>query len=115
MTATLNAETVNTNITYEDQSSNRSQVCEEILVGLTASFKYIEPKYFYDEYGSGLFEKITKTDEYYPTRTEKSILKKYASEIAVVRKFDYCSMLFVQACMFLWIYLLIICKLLRLR
>ncbi|MFT6421581.1 MAG: dimethylhistidine N-methyltransferase [Thalassolituus sp.] len=82
MTATLNAETVNKNITYEDQSSNRSQVCEEILVGLTSSFKYIEPKYFYDEYGSGLFEKITKTDEYYPTRTEKSILKKYASEIA---------------------------------
>lgn len=74
--------TVQTNITYEDQSNHRSQVCEEILKGLTSPFKYIEPKYFYDEHGSGLFEQITQTSEYYPTRTERSILSEYASDIA---------------------------------
>lgn len=73
---------VQASITYEDQSIHRSQVCEEILTGLTAPFKYIEPKYFYDEYGSGLFEKITETTEYYPTRTERIILSQYAEDIA---------------------------------
>lgn len=71
------------NVTYEDKSNNRSQICSEILLGLTAPFKYIEPKYFYDEYGSGLFEQITQTAEYYPTRTERGILSKYANDIAV--------------------------------
>ena len=47
----------------------------ELLSGLTSSPKYIPSKYFYDEKGSLLFEEITKLDEYYPTRTEKSILK----------------------------------------
>jgi len=47
---------------------------EEIINGLKAFPKYISPKFFYDERGSELFEKITMLDEYYPTRTEKSIL-----------------------------------------
>lgn len=50
----------------------------EILMGLTARRKYISSKYFYDEKGSSLFEKITQLDEYYPTRTEKAILKSIA-------------------------------------
>lgn len=50
------------------------KVREEILKGLKSYPKYISPKYFYDKNGSELFEEITKLDEYYPTRTEKSIL-----------------------------------------
>ena len=50
-------------------------VQDEIIAGLKASQKYILPKFFYDKKGSELFEKITKLEEYYPTRTEKEILK----------------------------------------
>ncbi len=51
------------------------KIREEIFEGLKAQEKYISSKYFYDELGSALFEKITKLPEYYPTRTEKQILR----------------------------------------
>ncbi|MCF6149546.1 MAG: L-histidine N(alpha)-methyltransferase [Candidatus Kuenenia sp.] len=54
---------------------------EHIREGLTAPQKYISSKYFYDAYGSTLFEKICKLPEYYLTRTELSILKESAPEI----------------------------------
>lgn len=54
---------------------------QEIIVGLTSNNKYISSKFFYDEIGSKLFEEITQLPEYYPTRTEKSILKNLAQEI----------------------------------
>ena len=44
--------------------------------------KHIPPKYFYDEHGSRLFERITELPEYYPTRTELGILRDHAGEIA---------------------------------
>jgi L-histidine N-alpha-methyltransferase len=50
--------------------------------GLTASPKALPPKWFYDERGSGLFEKITQLDEYYPTRAERAILRGAGGEIA---------------------------------
>ena len=50
--------------------------------GLTASPKVLPPKWFYDERGSELFEKITHLDEYYPTRAERSILRAAAGQIA---------------------------------
>ncbi|HAM47667.1 MAG TPA: L-histidine N(alpha)-methyltransferase, partial [Alphaproteobacteria bacterium] len=42
--------------------------------GLAARPKTLEPKWFYDETGSALFEEITQLSEYYPTRTELAIL-----------------------------------------
>ena len=50
--------------------------------GLTASPKSLPPKWFYDERGSGLFDKITLLDEYYPTRAERAILRSAAAGIA---------------------------------
>ena len=50
--------------------------------GLTATPKTLPPKWFYDERGSELFEKITLLPEYYPTRAERSILVAAAPEIA---------------------------------
>jgi L-histidine Nalpha-methyltransferase len=38
-------------------------------------------KYFYDERGSELFERITGLPEYYPTRTETAILEAHAAEV----------------------------------
>jgi dimethylhistidine N-methyltransferase len=42
----------------------------------------IPPKYFYDEKGSALFDRICELPEYYPTRTELGILRDRAAEIA---------------------------------
>lgn len=55
---------------------------QELLDGLCAAEKYINPKFFYDEYGSQLFEKIMQLPEYYPSRTEMALLEKYKNEIA---------------------------------
>ncbi|MGH9568452.1 MAG: L-histidine N(alpha)-methyltransferase, partial [Candidatus Angelobacter sp.] len=58
-----------------------SVIAEEVLHGLSAEPKRLPPKLLYDAEGSRLFEEITKTSEYYPTRTERGILEKYAGEI----------------------------------
>ena len=50
---------------------------KEILNNLdNPSQKKINSKHLYDEYGSKLFDQITKTDDYYPTRSELEILEK---------------------------------------
>jgi L-histidine N-alpha-methyltransferase len=54
---------------------------QEILAGIMATQKYLPCKFFYDDIGSKLFEQITRLEEYYPSRTEKSILKKHAKEL----------------------------------
>ena len=52
-----------------------------MLAGLSERQKSIPSKYFYDVAGSELFDKITQTDEYYPTRTEEGIMRRHADEI----------------------------------
>jgi dimethylhistidine N-methyltransferase len=59
-----------------------TEFARDILAGLLARPKRIPPKYFYDEAGSQLFEEITRLPEYYPTRTELSILQGNAAAIA---------------------------------
>ncbi len=46
----------------------------EVAAGLQSVPKELSPKYFYDQRGSELFEEITWLPEYYPTRTERSLL-----------------------------------------
>lgn len=60
------------------QEIGPEEVREEIIAGLTAEKKYISSKYFYNKAGSELFEEITALEEYYPTRTEMSILERIA-------------------------------------
>lgn len=55
---------------------------QELIDGLCAKEKYINPKFFYDEAGSQLFEKIMQLPEYYPSRTEMGLLEQYKYEIA---------------------------------
>ena len=50
--------------------------------GLSATPKWLPPKYFYDARGSALFEEITRLPEYYPTRAEREILADRAGAIA---------------------------------
>ena len=54
----------------------------EIIEGLQQAEKMISPKYFYDERGSQLFEKITQLPEYYPTKTELGITHANIGEFA---------------------------------
>jgi L-histidine Nalpha-methyltransferase len=55
---------------------------EGVVKGLIKTQKSLPPKYFYDDRGSELFEQICNLPEYYPTRTEASILSQYADDIA---------------------------------
>ncbi|MBT5200644.1 MAG: L-histidine N(alpha)-methyltransferase [Thaumarchaeota archaeon] len=54
---------------------------QEISASLNCKSKFISPKFFYDKKGSELFEKICTLPEYYPTRTEVSILEKLPVEL----------------------------------
>ncbi|MGH3793469.1 MAG: L-histidine N(alpha)-methyltransferase [Pseudonocardiaceae bacterium] len=54
----------------------------DVRAGLSADPKWLPPKWFYDARGSELFEQITTLPEYYPTRTERELLRRSASEIA---------------------------------
>jgi L-histidine Nalpha-methyltransferase len=56
--------------------------------GLTAAPKRLSPKWFYDARGSELFERITELPEYYPTRTERTLLERSAPEIAAASGAD---------------------------
>lgn len=68
-------------ILFSDNSLSKENFSADVKKGLSAKRKYLHPKYFYDTEGSALFDKICKTREYYPTRTEESILKKFSDEI----------------------------------
>ena len=67
--------TVQQNREFEDFAA-------DVERGLAAQSKYVSPKYLYDEVGSQLFEQICLQPEYYLTRTEASILNKYAPVIS---------------------------------
>ncbi|RLV50077.1 L-histidine N(alpha)-methyltransferase [Nocardioides mangrovicus] len=58
------------------------QLADDVREGLTATPKWLAPKYFYDGRGSELFDQITRLEEYYPTRAERAILAERAAEIA---------------------------------
>jgi dimethylhistidine N-methyltransferase len=55
-----------------------------VIEDLSQHPKRLSPKYFYDAAGSELFEQITLLPEYYPTRTELSILRDRGAEIAAI-------------------------------
>jgi dimethylhistidine N-methyltransferase len=54
----------------------------EVLIGLRKPQKELPSKYFYDERGSELFERICELKEYYITRIEASIMQAHIKEIS---------------------------------
>lgn len=60
----------------------------DVLTGLTATPKWLPPKWFYDARGSELFEDITRLPEYFPFRTERELLRAGAGEIAAQARAD---------------------------
>ena len=53
-----------------------------VVAGLTAESSWVSPKYLYGPLGSRLFDAITELHEYYPTRTERSVLEACRDGIA---------------------------------
>jgi L-histidine N-alpha-methyltransferase len=64
--------------------ASASSLADDVRRGLALRQKAIPPKYFYDDYGSRLFEQICELPEYYPTRTEEQLLESSAHEILQV-------------------------------
>ncbi|HEY8158639.1 MAG TPA: L-histidine N(alpha)-methyltransferase [Methylobacter sp.] len=61
---------------------------EAVLEGLSHQQKRIPPKFFYNETGSILFERILQQPEYYIPNKEKEILRQYSHEFAELIKPD---------------------------
>ncbi|MCG6974903.1 MAG: L-histidine N(alpha)-methyltransferase [Acidiferrobacterales bacterium] len=56
-------------------------LARDVRDGLSRPQKILPPKYFYDELGSRLYDKICQVPEYYPARTEAALLEEKAGEI----------------------------------
>ncbi len=63
-------------------NNHDSEFGRDVIGGLSAPVKSLPPKYFYDAVGSELFEAICETAEYYPTRTETTLLARVAPQVA---------------------------------
>ncbi|MEQ8492768.1 MAG: L-histidine N(alpha)-methyltransferase [Gammaproteobacteria bacterium] len=74
---------LSTPITCEPIRPTRAMpsLSEDVARGLFGARRTLPPKYFYDERGSRLFDRICDVPEYYPTRTESSLLSRIATEV----------------------------------
>ncbi len=70
---------VDVHLTIEDLTA---QLRADVRAGLSSEPKTLPPKWFYDECGGALFDRITRLPEYYPTRTERALLTRHAHAIA---------------------------------
>ncbi len=67
-------------MTTEDEDA----AATEVLAGLARVPKQIHSKFFYDQRGSELFDRICELEEYYLTRTELAIMRAHAVEMAAL-------------------------------
>ena len=65
-----------------DNEALVGEFARDLMRALASRPHAISPKYFYDEPGSRLFDRICELPEYYPTRTELGILRAAAADIA---------------------------------
>jgi dimethylhistidine N-methyltransferase len=68
-------------VASKDFRPGRERFFAEVLSGLRKPQKELPSKYFYDEYGSQLFQRICTLEEYYIMRTEASIMETYLEEM----------------------------------
>ena len=61
-----------------NHTEKQKTFAEEIASSLNHKLKFINPKYFYDNIGSHIFDKICNLPEYYPYKCEAAILKNIA-------------------------------------
>jgi dimethylhistidine N-methyltransferase len=63
-------------VSFHDAHPGVADLRHEVLDGLARRPRAIPPKFFYDERGSELFDRICELPEYYQTRTETAILRR---------------------------------------
>jgi len=71
-------------VRYYNLLTGQTSFLDDVLRGLGLPQKAIPPKYFYDERGSQLFERICELPEYYPTRTEMAIMERHIGEMVTL-------------------------------
>jgi L-histidine N-alpha-methyltransferase len=64
-----------------DDAAFRAMLEADVRRGLESRPRSIPPKYFYDERGAALFERITQLPEYYLTRAEEAMLPDVARDV----------------------------------
>lgn len=69
------------NANCDFQPQQLSQLASDAILGLSQSRKTLPCKWFYDERGSELFEQITESREYYPTRVESRLLHSLTADL----------------------------------
>ncbi|RIL00851.1 MAG: L-histidine N(alpha)-methyltransferase [Proteobacteria bacterium] len=69
-------------VRLQDVAPDRARFRDDVWHGLSLPRKTLPCKYFYDARGSALFEAICELPEYYPTRTELSIMERHAGDMA---------------------------------
>ncbi len=69
-------------VTVLDLEPVNADFLAEVLAGLSSSPRTLPCKFFYDERGADLFQRICELPEYYITRTETELLRRCAPEIA---------------------------------
>ena len=79
----------------DDIKSTHQEFASHVRKGLCQSFgqKWIDPKFFYDEKGSYLFDQICLQREYYITRMETEILERHSKDIVSDLKSASASMI----------------------
>ena len=69
---------------FRDLSPEEGDFLGDVVKGLSSTPKTLPCKYFYDERGSRLFDRICELPEYYPTRTEAALMRAKADEMAAL-------------------------------
>ncbi|MFC4083965.1 L-histidine N(alpha)-methyltransferase [Amycolatopsis samaneae] len=64
------------------ENDAKAELLKDVTEGLTAQRKQLPPKWRWDSEGSAIFERITRTPEYYPFRIERELLRTSAQDIA---------------------------------
>ncbi|MFQ5876655.1 MAG: L-histidine N(alpha)-methyltransferase [Acidobacteriota bacterium] len=65
-----------------DPDQPRQIFALDVLMGLSARPKRLPSRYFYDDEGSRIFQRITELPEYYLTGAEREIFERHGGEIA---------------------------------
>jgi hypothetical protein len=63
-------------VTLLDAQPTPENLRAAVLEGLAVRPRVLPAKFFYDDAGARLFERITTLGEYYPTRTELGIMRR---------------------------------------
>ncbi len=66
---------------FLDEAAAAVALRNEVVRGLTSSPKALSPTWLYDERGCELYDDITRLNEYYPFRAERSILAAHAKDV----------------------------------